>query len=192
MDAETARRQVLESARALFGERGVQAVGMDAVRTASGVSLKRLYQLFPSKETLVEEVLRRRDQAVREGIAAHAQATGADTPYDRVLDVFDYLADWFAQPGFRGCVFINAFGELGGTSDGVTDIARTHKAALRDHFADLTAQLGAPDATADHLALLANGAMAVAGINGSPEAAHQARDAARILLDAATGPAPGT
>ncbi|MFI1866671.1 TetR/AcrR family transcriptional regulator [Streptomyces jumonjinensis] len=186
MDAETAELRVLETARTLFEERGVQAVGMDAIRTASGVSLKRLYQVFPSKDALVEAVLRRRDTELREAIAAHG-ATHADTPRERILAVFDYLADWFAEPGFRGCAFINAYGEIGGVSESVSEIARTHKAAVREYFAALTAELGAPDPgyLADQLSILANGAMATAGISGSPEPAGQAREAARALLTAA-------
>ncbi|MEU6879239.1 TetR/AcrR family transcriptional regulator [Streptomyces sp. NPDC046712] len=187
MDTETAELRLLEAAETLFDERGVQAVGMDAIRTASGVSLKRLYQLYPSKDHLVWAVLNRRDAAVREAIAAHG-AGHADTPYERALAVFDYLGDWFADPGFRGCAFINTFGEMGGISADVADIARGHKQALRGYFAEQTNALGAPSDLADQLALLANGAMAVAGINGSPEPAAQAKDAARVLLDAALRP----
>ncbi|MEU3606943.1 TetR/AcrR family transcriptional regulator [Streptomyces sp. NPDC035033] len=184
MDAETAGLKVLDTAERLFGERGVQAVGMDAVRSASGVSLKRLYQVFPSKELLVEAVLKRRDEAVRASLAAHG-ARVADGPYARVLAVFDWLADWFAEPGFRGCAFINAFGELGGVTPAVAAIARDHKEAVRAYFAEQTDALGAPRDLADQLDLLANGAMAVAGITGSPEPAARAKAAARVLLDAA-------
>ncbi|MFI2211719.1 TetR/AcrR family transcriptional regulator [Streptomyces sp. NPDC020141] len=184
MDAETAEPRVLEAARSLFAERGVQAVGMDAVRTAAGVSLKRIYQLYPSKDALVEAVLRQRDAEVREAVAAHGAAR-SDDPRERVLAVFDYLAEWFAEPGFRGCLFINTHGELGGISAGVTDIARAHKAALREYFARLTDELDAPALLADQLTLLANGAMSTAGINGSPLPAAHAKEAARVLLGAA-------
>ncbi|MEU9609366.1 helix-turn-helix domain-containing protein [Streptomyces sp. NPDC048057] len=187
MDAQTARLRALEAARALFNERGVQAVGMDAIRTASGVSLKRLYQLFPSKEALVEAVLRRRDEAFLAEVAAHAERAGARAPYDRVLDVFDHFAEWFAEPGFRGCVFLNAHGELGGVSAGVTAVVREHKQAVRGYFADLVDELGAPPALAGQLALLADGAMAGAGVSGSPAAAGQAKEAARVLMDVALG-----
>ncbi|MET9347151.1 TetR/AcrR family transcriptional regulator [Streptomyces termitum] len=188
MDAETAELRVLESAGRLFDERGVQAVGMDALRSASGVSLKRLYQLFPSKEVLVEAVLRRRDAAVRSALAAHGERT-ARGPYERALAVFDWLGEWFAEPAFRGCAFINAYGELGGTVPAVTAVARDHKEALRSYFADQTGALGLPPVAAGHLAdqlaLLANGAMAVAGITGEAAPALRAKEAARVLLDAA-------
>ena len=188
MDAETAEARLLDAAETLFNERGVQAVGMDAIRSASGVSLKRLYQVFPSKDDLLEAVLRRRDEAVRSGIEQYT-ATG-ETPRERVLAVFDYLEEWFGQSTFRGCVFINAFGEMGGVSQGVAEVARANKRSLQDHFTELVAAAGVPaEQTPDlaaQLAVLANGAMATAGITGSPAPAGHAREAAKTLLDAAT------
>ena len=50
MDDATAEQQVLGAADRLFNEHGIRTVGMDQIRDASGVSLKRLYRLFPAKE----------------------------------------------------------------------------------------------------------------------------------------------
>ena len=61
MDSAVARERALDAAEELFYGRGIQSVGMDDIRGASGVSLKRLYQLFPAKEQLVEAYLERRD-----------------------------------------------------------------------------------------------------------------------------------
>ncbi|MGW6916146.1 hypothetical protein ACWGB8_20350 [Kitasatospora sp. NPDC054939] len=121
--------------------------------------------------------------AVAEAIADHARP-GAG-PRERILDVFDYLADWFARPGFRGCAFINSYGELGGVSPEVAELVRAHKRALNGHFARLVAALDGPPVLAAQLGLLANGAMATAGILGGTEPAAQARAAAEVLLDAA-------
>jgi AcrR family transcriptional regulator len=182
VDLVTAEEQILESADALFYERGIQAVGMDLIRQASGVSLKRLYQVFPSKNDLVDAVLRRRDAAVRAAIGQYTAA--AASPDDRILAVFDYLDDWFRQPDYRGCAFINSFAELGGTSDSVTDLVRVHKQALADHVTGLISAAGYPQSLAGQLVILANGAMVTAAIADSPEPARQARSAARTLLDA--------
>lgn len=172
--------RLLDAAESLFNEHGVQAVGMDAIRTHSGISLKRLYRLFPSKDRLVEAVLRRRDLTVRNEIAAFVEPF--DDPCERILGVFDYLDDWFRRDDFRGCTFINTFGELGGINEDVAAIARTHKAAFLDYLRDLVAAAGKSPATAEQLALLANGAMATAAISRSPEPARQAKEAARVLL----------
>ena len=61
LDATSARTRLLDTAEDLFYSRGVQAVGMDDLREGSGLSLKRLYALYPAKEQLVEAYLRRRD-----------------------------------------------------------------------------------------------------------------------------------
>jgi AcrR family transcriptional regulator len=167
------RADVLEKAEALFYERGVQQVGMDEVRAAAGVSLKRLYQLFPSKDRLVEEYLIARDARWMNAVTAHA--VNADNP---VLAVFDWLAEWFAEPDFRGCAFVNAYGELGTASPAVAAVARRHKEAFRDLFRDLAddVELG------DQLTLLAEGAITMAAITGAVEHARQARRAAEGLL----------
>ncbi|WP_433544236.1 TetR/AcrR family transcriptional regulator (plasmid) [Streptomyces sp. CA-294286] len=188
METEPAEIRVLDAAETLFDERGVQAVGMDAIRTASGVSLKRLYQAYPSKVELLEAVLRRRDEAVTAGIENYVAARS--DPRARVLAVFDFLADWFADPAFRGCVFINTYGEMGGISESVAALAREHKLGLRSRLAGLLAETDVPPAAteslATQLALLADGAMVTAALTGTRDAAQQAKAAAGLLLDAAT------
>jgi AcrR family transcriptional regulator len=182
MDPQTAKARVLDAAEELFYGHGVQGVGMDDIRSASGVSLKRLYQLFPAKEVLVEEYLRRRDTRWRESLARYVEARPASA--DRILAVFDWLSGWFGEPGFRGCAFINSFGELGSRSTPVAAAVRDHKEAFRRYLSDLVDAAGAPPALADHLLLLAEGAITTAAISGTPDPAHQAREAARLLLEA--------
>jgi AcrR family transcriptional regulator len=171
---------VLDAAEALFYARGVQNVGMDEVRTTSGVSLKRLYQLFPSKGDLVEAYLRRRDTTWRQDLTRFADAP--EDPRERVLAVFDWLEQWFAQPGFRGCAFINAFGELGATAPAVADAVAEHKAAFRHYLAGLATAAGGTAALGEQLALLAEGAITTAAISGTPAPARQAHTAAQALL----------
>lgn len=180
MDSTTARKQALDAAEELFYSRGVQAVGMDAIRTASGVSLKRLYQLFPNKEQLVDAYLERRDLRWREALASHVERS-AD-PRERILAVFDWLYAWFREPGFRGCAWINGYGELGTTSPAVAARARAHKQAFKDYLTGLVGDAGLRADTAEHLRLLAEGAMATAGITGDPHAALHARQAAARLV----------
>jgi AcrR family transcriptional regulator len=176
--------QVIAAATQLFNERGVQAVGMDAIRDAAGMPLKRLYSFFPSKADLVSAVLKQRDRDVRRTMAEFVEAR-TDDPRERVLAVFDYLAHWFAEPDFRGCMFINSVGELGGTSTDVRRIARRHKLAFRDYLTELAETAGLPPESGDQLAILANGAIVAATIYGDgAQAAGAARDAAAILLAA--------
>lgn len=181
MDSATARERALDAAEELFYGRGIQSVGMDAVRGASGVSLKRLYQLFPAKEQLVEAYLERRDERWRERLAAHVART--EDPVQRLFAVFDWLEGWFGEDGFRGCAWINSYGELGATSDRVAEQVRAHKRAFRDYLAGLVADAGLPENLTGSLFLLAEGAMVTAGITGSTRPAAEAREAARRLVE---------
>lgn len=182
-----AGERIVAAADALYYARGFQAVGMDDVRTAAGVSLKRLYQEFPSKEALVLAVLRARHALWDEGIAA--AVASADSPRDKLLAIYDYLSSWFADDSFRGCGFINAFGELGTVFPSVAELAREHKDSFQRYVATLVAAAGGPAVLAPQLALLAEGAQTTAAISGNPEAAGHARAAAEILIDAALAPA---
>lgn len=185
MDSAVAQERVLEAAGALFYERGIQSVGMDEIRAASGVSLKRLYALFPAKEQLVEAYLERRDTQWRGRLARDVERCAR--PEERLLAVFDHLHRWFGEPGFRGCAWINAYGELGATSARVAAQARAHKSAFRAYLGSLVADAGLPERLADQLALLAEGAMVTAGVFSSDEPALRAREAAAALVAAARG-----
>ncbi|WP_156724615.1 TetR/AcrR family transcriptional regulator [Streptomyces apocyni] len=184
MDSAIARERALDAAEELFYARGIQAVGMDAIRTASGVSLKRLYQLFPNKERLIDAYLERRDLRWRAQLAERVDQE--TTPRRRILAVYAWLYDWFREPGFRGCAWINGYGELGATSPAVAERARAHKQAFKDYLTDLTTAAGLPEATAEQLRLLAEGAMATAGIMHDPESARHAERAAALLITADT------
>ncbi|WP_327361775.1 TetR/AcrR family transcriptional regulator [Streptomyces sp. NBC_01296] len=175
MDDEEARTRLLDAAEALFYAEGIQAVGMDRIRTDSGVPLKRLYKVFPAKEALVTAYLERRDRRWTASLRG-AVANSADP----VEAVFDWLAQWFSEPDFRGCAFLNAYGELGTGPAGVLDVVRRHKAELRE----LLAELAGPgrEELAEQLLILVEGATAVAALSPGPEPAHRAREAASALL----------
>jgi AcrR family transcriptional regulator len=183
VDSTADRDRIVEAADRLFYARGVHAVGMDAVRTEAGVPLKRMYATFSSKDALVVAVLQRRSGTWDSGITA-AAAT-AETPRERLLAVYDFLDDWFRGNDFRGCAFINAFGELGGVSPEVADVVRQQKEAFQHYLEGLVAELGASAGLAAQLALLAEGAQTTAAISAQPDAARHARDAAQTLIDVA-------
>ncbi|MCH0567402.1 MULTISPECIES: TetR/AcrR family transcriptional regulator [unclassified Streptomyces] len=180
MDGSDARERALDAAERLFYARGVKSVGMDDIRAASGVSLKRLYQVFPAKEQLVEAYLERRDVRWRGRLAAHVDRHAE--PRERVLSVYDWLREWCGEDGFRGCAWINAYGELGATSEAVAAQVRAHKEAFRGYLGALVEDAGLPAALTGPLFLLAEGAMVTAGITGSAEPAAEAREAAWVLL----------
>jgi AcrR family transcriptional regulator len=180
-----ARTAVVNTADRLYYSRGVQSVGMDELRAEAGISLKRLYALFPSKESIVLAVLDRRHEVWTEGI--ESEAARVSTPREKLLAIYDFLFSWFDTDDFNGCGFINAFGELGATVPAVAEAARAQKESFQEYVAELASQAGAPEYLAPQLAILAEGAQTTAAIAGNPEAARHARAAAVTLIDAALG-----
>ncbi|WP_284975760.1 TetR/AcrR family transcriptional regulator [Arthrobacter sp. efr-133-TYG-104] len=185
MDISEVRARIVATADELYNAKGIQSVGMDELRTAAGVSLKKLYQEFPSKSSIVMAVLERRHQSWTEGLDARVRF--AADPRVRLLAIFDYLAGWFCDDSFRGCGFINSFAELGAISPEVAEYAREHKESFQHYVAHLVGDAGGPAYLAPQLSILAEGAQTTAAIAGTPDAAGQARQAAVVLIDAALG-----
>ncbi|QYG12136.1 TetR/AcrR family transcriptional regulator [Microbacterium sp. PAMC22086] len=184
MTEDEARERILTAAEELYYRKGYAAVGMDELRQFAGVSLHRLYSLFPAKTDIVAAVLERKHAQWESGLS-EAVAGAGDDPRARLLAVYGYLENWFCADDFRGCAFINAFGELGGTNPEVAEIVRAHKASFQQYMADLVAETGAPAALAPQLSILAEGAQSTAAISADPAVAVQARGAAEVLIDAA-------
>ncbi|QHC57785.1 TetR/AcrR family transcriptional regulator [Rathayibacter sp. VKM Ac-2760] len=188
LDGPPPREAILAAADRLYYERGIQSVGMDALRTAAGVSLKRLYSEFPSKEALVLAVLQARHEQWTRGVRTRVAAETGARP--KLLAIYDFLFDWFSEDSFRGCSFINAFGEFGASNPAVAELAREHKDSFQRFLASIAEEAGGGADLAAQLALLAEGAQTTAAISGTPESALQARRAAEILIDAGTAALP--
>lgn len=177
-DSEVDR--LLDAAEELFYGQGYQSVGMDAIREASGLPLKRIYALYAGKDALAVAMLDRRDERWRGELAAHVEREAQ--PEARVQAIFDWLTAWLAGEGYRGCAWINAFGELGATTPGVAAAVREHKTKLREYVTGVVISAGGSRPIADGVFLLVEGALVTAGIDASPEPAVQAGAVAASLL----------
>ncbi len=189
--AATVRERVLAAAGPLFYERGIAAVGMDAIRDRAGVSMKSLYREFGSKDALVHAYLARRDEEWMAWLASRA-GDPRRGPRRRLLALFGALDSWFASPGFAGCAFINAFGEAAGEG-AVAERATAHKERLQLLVGELAAQLDrarAPELT-EQLMLLIEGAIVRASVGRRGDAARTARRLAEAVLAGAKAPAAG-
>jgi AcrR family transcriptional regulator len=107
-----ARQRAVASADRLFYERGVHAVGVDQITEDAGISKASLYTHFRTKDDLVVNYLVGRSEAWQEHVEAELPKR-AEAPGDRAVAVFDLLGEWFDEPGYRGCPFINVEAEFG-------------------------------------------------------------------------------
>ncbi|MCU0308504.1 MAG: TetR/AcrR family transcriptional regulator [Thermoleophilia bacterium] len=181
-DTQTARERIIETASELFYRQGIRAVGVDTIVAQSGVAKMTLYRHFPSKDDLVIEVLRRRDERWREWLEEEVLQR-AETPQGHLLAVFDALEAWFHSDEFRGSAFINTRVEIPDPDHPANRAAADHVAAVRRFFTRLADDAGAerPDDLAAQMQLIMKGAIVMA-LEGDPDAGSRARVIGSALL----------
>jgi AcrR family transcriptional regulator len=186
IDDETARVAVLRSANDVFYARGIAGVGMADIRDESGVSLRRLYHLYPSKRELVAAWLRDRHSTWMEWFTGSVgrRAEGGEEP---LLAAFDAIAEWASVPGYRGCAFVNSAAEAAEIDDTHREIIAAHKESLVAYLVSLSNARGQAhhDRLGRMVAVLLDGAMVEAAVLRSPEPIDAAREAAAVLIEAA-------
>jgi AcrR family transcriptional regulator len=190
LDRASARDRLLAAADELFYEEGIHTVGIDRVIDRAGVAKATLYSVFGSKDELIRAYLTARHVArqerLRNGLARY------ETPRERLLGVFDVLGELFAQPGYRGCAFLNASAEASAGS-AVEEVSGQSRTWVRSLFTELSQAAGAadPERLAQQLVLLYDGATVAARMDHDPTAAAAARAVATVLVDAAIAAARG-
>ena len=186
----SARERLLAASNELFYRNGVHSTGIDAVIEKAGVAKGSLYYIFGGKDELVAAYLRGRLQAWRQSVEA-AQA-GADDPEQKILAVFDAIADYVSRPEFRGCPFVNAAAEApAGEAQGLA--IKEYRHWVRESFLGLAADTGVadPGALSDALIVLYDGALATAEVASTARtAALTAKRIARLTIAAAKASSP--
>ena len=185
MSTDESRRAVLRAADELFYARSITGVAMSDIRDASGVSMRRLYAMYPSKHSLVAGWLTDRHDTWMAWFTASVQrhvAAGADP----VLATFDAIAEWVATPGYRGCAFINSIAETSEMDDALRSIIAAHKRELLEHLAQLItrAHPDAPSWLPAALAVIVDGAIVQCAIFAGNAPLDAARAAVSQLLEA--------
>jgi AcrR family transcriptional regulator len=183
--AGAGRERLVQAAYELFSRDGVLAVGVDAVIARAGTAKMTLYRNFPSKDELILEFLRRREQLwTREWLQAESQRRGR-TPREQLLAIFEVFGEWFARPDFEGCSFLTTMIEVGDQASPVYQAAVQHLANIRAYVAELAAAAGIADADsfARKWHILMKGAI-MAAHEGDSRAADRAREIGMLLLAA--------
>ena len=102
-----ARERIVATAYSLFCRHGIRAVGVDTIIERSGVAKMTMYRHFGSKDDLVLEVMRRREELWSEEWLGAEIRRRADSPADQLLAIFDVFDGWFHRRTFEGCLFVN-------------------------------------------------------------------------------------
>jgi AcrR family transcriptional regulator len=177
------RERLARAAYELFSREGVRAVGVDAVIARAGTAKMTLYRNFPSKDDLIIEFLRRREQIwTREWLEAESTRRG-ETPSARLLAIFDVFAEWFSMPDFEGCSFLTTMIEVNDREHPVHQAAVQHLANIRGYIESLAAEagIGETGSFARKWHILMKGSI-MAAHEGDKAAAACAREMGELLL----------
>jgi AcrR family transcriptional regulator len=183
-ERRSARERILAAAQELFYKEGINTVGIDRVIEHAGVAKASLYDCFGSKEGLIRAYLTARHEARQKRL--QERLAQYDNPRDRLLGVFDVMAEVAVESNFGGCAFIRASAEARAGS-GVKSVCSESRSWVRALFTDLAREAGAadPERLAAQLVLLYDGASVSAQMDHDASAAASARAAAALMLDAA-------
>jgi AcrR family transcriptional regulator len=168
------RDRLLKAANDLFYKEGIRSVGINRVLEESQTPIMTLYRHFGSKDGLAAEYLKRRSEHFLEKFDSGVKER-ASSPRERILATFDMLRELVEEPDYRGCAFINATVEMASPDHELTKIARHHKDAARQWFAEFAAEAGV---------------FVAADLYRESSSSAHARSAAETLIDAALAAGP--
>jgi AcrR family transcriptional regulator len=177
----SARERLLAAADELFYENGINLVGIDRVIAHAGVAKASLYDCFGSKEELIRAYLKGRAEKRKARIVE--RLAGLETPREKILGVFDLLAEIVSRTDYRGCAFQRTSAEAG-TSSVIKGTCDEPRAWLRSQFTELARQAKAadPELLGRQLVFLYDGASLAASVDGDRNAPKAARTLAEQML----------
>src|SRR5258708_1140781 len=103
-ERRSARERLVAAAQELFYKECITAVGIARVIEHAGVAKASLYDCFGSKEGLIRAYLTARHEARQKRL--QERLAQYDNPRDRLLGVFDVMAEVAVKPNFGGRPFI--------------------------------------------------------------------------------------
>jgi AcrR family transcriptional regulator len=185
---KTGRGRLVAAAVELFYRRGFNAVGVDQVIAAAGVTKTTFYKHFDGKDDLMVAAVKRRDVWESQAWGRAVYERAGDDPLRQLRSMIDVLDHWFNAPDFGGCMFINAAAEFPNPHDPVHQAAASHKRAVRDQFRDTARMAGAKGIAAEQFAdcytALIEGALILRHVHGRNDAARAVRPAIEQLIAA--------
>jgi len=142
------QQQIAASLESAFSEYGFAQPSVAQLKGACHVSLRTLYRYFPSKELMIIAALDHRQKRYLAILSDDLPAVGKE----RVLAIFDRLAQWMASSAVNGCMSLNALATFPDNAE-IKQAVLRHKMEVRDL---LGVQSGNP-AIANELFLLHEG-----------------------------------
>ena len=168
-----------------FYESGFHATGMEAALAGSGISKRTIYKYFPSKEDLIEAVLRLYSDVVVHQL--FGPVASISDPREQIIAFFD-VRKIGGRMLTRGCLGVKAAQEFAGRHADIVALGRCAASLGETKFLELCKQAGfaEPARVAKQLNLIFQGALSLSHASGDTAPFLVAKDMASAVLDKAT------
>ncbi len=124
------KEELLNKAEVLFYEYGFHAVGLKQIINEANVAVMTLYNHFESKDDLILEVLKRREDRYFRYL--NSVAKQKEQP---AVELAKGHIKWLDEYGSRGCLFLRAKEEFAAdSSNKIVQFVNQHKQHLIDYF----------------------------------------------------------
>jgi AcrR family transcriptional regulator len=178
-----ARERILLTAHDLFYRDGIRATGIDKIIAEAGVTKVTFYRHFPSKNDLIRAFLEYRHRRWMDWFVDALQRHGAK-PGSGLTPLVAVLEEWFRNPVYRGCAFINSVAELGGALPEVVEISLSHKQDMVKTIAALLPDNESGMRVANAAAIAIDGAIVRAQLESQAADYKESLSSLAVLLEA--------
>ena len=178
------KTRILNAAKTMFYMTGIRATSVDAIAEKAGITKRTLYYHFQSKDELITEYLRSRDQLNLQAYKKWFDDQEGEIT-DKVRAVFNGVSETTSHPKWRGCGFQRTVGELANKpGHPAIKTASLHKKNVEEWFAEEFRRYGLinSEATARYVFLLLEGALSSMLVHHDPAYIHESANAAILLI----------
>lgn len=175
------RERILLTAHDLFYRDGIRATGIDKVIAEAGVSKVTFYRYFPSKNALIEAFLAYRHRRWIDWFTDTLQRQ-SDSELPGLMRLIPVMAEWFENPLFRGCAFINTAAEFGDSFPEALEACRCHKQDMVAIIAGLLPDSESQFSLANAAAVAVDGAIVRAQLETQTPDAKSALAGLELIL----------
>jgi AcrR family transcriptional regulator len=180
------RSRLIDAAIRRFYRDGFRSVGLDQIIADVGISKTAFYKHFESKDDLMLATLESQNSLLQSAFQTIVREHGGPTPLGQLHALLDVVEHFISSEGFQGCYFINAAMEFPLPHEPAHIAAAQNRAEIEAFVCALAteAQADNPQALAQELCLIMEGAYITRHVTGSEHTIDVARRLARLAVEA--------
>ena len=178
--------RLVEAATRRFYRDGFRSVGIDQILSDVGISKTAFYKHFESKEDLILAALGMQNEWLQETFRAMIRDRGGPTAIGQLRAILDVVEHIVESDDYQGCIFVNVAMEFPLPHEPAHVLASENKAAIEGIVRELAEEAGAadPQAMAQQLCLIMEGAYVTRHVTGNKQTVDLAREVAELVITA--------